>query len=312
MQRKEPAPSAKREITTEEASVFLYGRYSSGVTNLKGLVGGKHSKAFSYENSGQDLIIRFNIEDRGFLKDKYAFEHFGRSIPIPKVIEVGLYKDLHYCITEKITGETARDHYNRNDFRSLPLLFGSVEEIGKIKLAGTGYGYMDLDGNAPYKSSSNYICSVYGSKDLFDWNEIWNISFVDKKFTDYVAERMEHFAQFTTEQRELLHGDFGADNVFIKDGAVSGIIDWEKMRCGDHFLDVGRILLFCPDRRATTAAALEFFKDKEIENWKERSAMGVYHVVLTNYAYAALGGNKASCRSSETRLKEIERGLGLI
>jgi hypothetical protein len=40
--------------------------------------------------------------------------------------------------------------------------------------------------------------------------------------------------------------------------------------------------------------------------------MGVYHVVLTNYAYAALGGNEASCKSSEIRLKELEQGLNLI
>lgn len=312
MQRKEPTPSAKREITTKEASTFLSEHYPSEATSLKELMGGKHSKAFSYEHSGQGLIIRFNTEDRGFLKDKYAFEHFGKNIPIPKVVEIGTYKDLYYCITEEISGETARDQYNKKDFSSLPLLFGAVEEIGKIELAGTGYGYVDLNGNAPYPSSSEYIRSVYGSKDLFDWNEIFRISFVDKNFTDYVAERMEHFAQFATEQRELLHGDFGADNIFIKDNAVSGIIDWEKMRGGDHFLDVGRILLFCPNRHITTSAVIEFYKDKNIENWKERVAMGIYHVVLTNYAYAALGGNETSCRSSETRLKELEQGLGLV
>jgi len=312
MQRKEPTPLAKREITIEEASEFLSAHYSSQVMNLKELMGGKHSKAFSYEYSGQGLIIRFNTDDKGFLKDKYAFEHFGKHIPIAKVIEISTYKDLFYCITEKISGETARDQYNKENFSSLSLLYNAVEEISKIESSGTGYGYLDLDCNAPYKSSSDYIKSVYHSKDLFDWKKIFQIPFVNKNFTDYVAERMEHFAQFTTEQRELLHGDFGADNVFIKDNTVSGIIDWEKMRVGDHFLDVGRVLLFCPNRKATSSAALEFYKDKDIKNWKERAAMGIYHVVLTNYAYAALGGNETSCKSSESRLKELETGLGLI
>lgn len=84
------------------------------------------------------------------------------------------------------------------------------------------------------------------------------------------------------------------------------------MRIGDHFLDVGRVLLFCPNRKATASAAIEFYKDKNIKNWKERIAMGIYHIVLTNYAYAALGGNVTSCKSSESRLKELETGLGLI
>jgi len=312
MQRKEPSPSAKHELTIEDASKFLVEHYSSQITGLEELTGGKHSKAFSYERTGQGLIVRFNVEDGGFFKDKYAFEHFGKNIPIPKVIEIGTYKDLTYCITEKISGETARYQYNKNNFSSLPLLYGAVEEISKISSDGTGYGYLDLNGNAPYQSSSEYVRRVYGSNDIFDWNEIWKIPFVDKDFTDYVAEKLGHFAQFTTTQRELLHGDFGADNVFVKDNKVSGIIDWEKMRCGDHFLDVGRVLLFCPDRHATTAVAIEFYKNKKTDNWKERAAMGVYHVVLTNYAYAALGGNEASCRSSVTRLREIEQGLGLI
>ena len=312
MQRKELTPSAKPKITLEEVLEFLSTHYSHTVKNLAELMGGKHSKAFFYENNGDSFIVRFNTEDRGFLKDAYAYEHVGEHISIPKVIEIGRYKDLFYCITEKVSGETARDQYNRENFSALPLLYSVVEKIGKIEIAGTGYGYLDVMGNAPYKSSSDYIKSVYNSKDLFDWGKIFQIPFVNKNFVDYVAERMSHFAQFATERRELLHGDFGADNVFIKDNAVSGVIDWEKMRIGDHFLDVGRVLLFCPNRQATTSAAIEFYKDLKIKNWKERIAMGIYHVVLTNYAYAALGGNEASCRSSETRLRELELGLGLI
>ena len=311
-QRKEPTPSAKREVSIDEAFKFLRGYYPTGVGHVKELNGGKHSKAFSYEYGEQSFIVRFSTENRGFLKDKYAFEHFGNQIRIPQVVNIGVYKDIHYCITQKIQGETVRDQYKKDNFNSLSLLYDTVEKISKVTIVGTGYGYLDLNGNAPYQSSLEYIRSVYGSTDLFDWTEIHRLPFVEKDFTNYVAKKMEHFAQFTTEQRELLHGDFGADNVFVKDNVVSGVIDWEKMRYGDHFLDVGRVLLFCPNRQATTHAAIEFYKDKNIKNWKERAVMGVYHVVLTNYAYAALGGNEASCRSSKTRLGEIEQGLGLL
>jgi len=313
MPRKEPTPIAKREVTIEEAAKFLSGYYSEEISNVHGLSGGKHSKAYSYTYDGSNFIIRFNAENRGFLKDKYASEHFGDKIPIPKIIDLNAYGEgMYFCITEKARGETARDQYKRQDFSSIPLLYDAIENIAKMLAPGTGYGYLDLNGHASYFSSAEYMRSLYHTKDLFDWDQIFKIPFVDKKFTDYVAERMEHFAGYSSEERELLHGDFGADNVFVDGGAVSAIIDWEKMRCGDHFLDVGRVLLFCPNREATTRAAIEFYKDKNIKNWKERAAMGVYHVVLTNYAYAALGGNEASCKSSEARLKEIEAGLGLV
>ena len=264
-----------------------------------------------YESDDVGLIIRFNKEDIGFQKDKYASELFGDTLPIPKVIEIGTYNDLHFCITEKALGETARDQYYRNDFSSLPLLFDAVEKIAKNTIPGTGYGYIDLNGNAPYSSHLEYTNAVYNSADIFNWNHIFDIPFVDRHFTDYVADKMKYFSQYATQKRELLHGDFGADNVFIKDGSVIGIIDWEKMRTGDHFLDIGRVLLFCPDRHITASSAIDFYKNSGIEHWKERIAMGIYHVVLTNYAYAALGGNEASCKSSPSRLRELEQGLGL-
>lgn len=311
MVRTEPTPSAKREVTLDEASQFLAQHFSSPVSQIKELMGGKHSKAFSFELPDQILIIRFSPDNRGFLKDKFAFEKYGMHLPIPKVVEMGSHGEAYYCITAKVSGETARDQYKRNDFTSLPLLYDAAEKIAQMEPLGTGYGYLDLDGNAPYSSSIEYIHDVYGSRNLFDWEKIHALPFVDKGFTDYVAEKMLHYAQYTTEKRELLHGDFGADNVFVNDSAVSGIIDWEKMRWGDHFLDVGRVLLFCPNRKATAAAAVSFYNERKDENWKERAAMGVYHVVLTNYAYAAMGGNEASCKSSPERLKELEIGLSL-
>ncbi len=311
-QRKEPTPIAKYDIDIGESRDFLSKRYGHSIEEIEELGGGKHSKAFSYKNSGTSLVIRFNAEDRGFQKDRHASELFGNELPIPKVLEIGKYKNLYFCITEKVIGETVRDQYNRNDFSSLPLLFDAIEQISRKAIAGVGYGYLDLTNNAPYGSHLDYIDAVYGSKDIFDWDKIFLLPFVDKSFTDYVASRLKHFSKYATQKRELLHGDFGADNVFVDKNSISGIIDWEKMRCGDRFLDIGRVIFFCPNRRATANAAIDYYKKIEVEHWKERAAMGIYHVVLNNYAYAALGGNEVSCKSSSTRLQELERGLELI
>ena len=223
MQRKEPTPSAKCDVSVDQATEFLSDYYSNKVFDLLELPGGKHSRAFSYEHSSQYFIVRFNTEDRCFLKDKYVCEHYSKQILVPKIIELGLYREgIYFCISEKVTGETARDQYNIKDFSSIPLLFGAIEEIAKISPPGKGYGYLDLDCNAKYASSLEYLNSVYHSKDLFDWEEIFKITFVDKDFTDYVSKKLVQYARYSSEQRELLHGDFGADNVFIKDGADSG------------------------------------------------------------------------------------------
>jgi hygromycin-B 4-O-kinase len=310
---KQPSPPAKCDIEKEAASDFLLGYYSNEISELKELDKGKHSRAFSYEQNGQGLVVRFNTENTGFVKDKFAYEHFNtEETPIPEILDTGIYQNgIYYCITKKVVGETGRDQYKREDFSSLPLQYATIESISRIKPPGKGFGYLDAYGNAPLNSSLEYMQSLYRTEVVFDWNKVFEIPFVERNFTDYVAERMEHFAQFGITEQELLHGDFGSDNIFIKDVKVSGIIDWEKTRYGDHFLDVGRVLLFCPDKKETTKAAIAFYSSKKIENWRERIAMGVYHIMLTNYAHAALGGNEVSCRNSRGRLEELEYGLGL-
>lgn len=303
--------SNKFFIATEEVSDFLQKYYSSEITDLTELHAGKHSHAFSYSHQEQEYVIRFNISDHGFLKDKYAYENFSTTeICIPKILDIGSYKDESYfCISEKLDGETVRQQYNREEYSSIHMQYDMIEAIAKVQVGGTRYGEMDEEGNAPFGSSLEYIDAVYRSHTFFNWQAIFALPFVDKTFTDYVAERMEYYAKFGTHEQELMHGDFGNENVFIKDGNITGIIDWEKSRYGDHFLDVGRVLLYCPDRKATAKAALSFYQSKDIANWKERIAMGVYHVMLTNYANAALAGNEVSCAKSKKRLEELENYL---
>jgi fructosamine-3-kinase len=47
----------------------------------------------------------------------------------------------------------------------------------------------------------------------------------------------------------LLHGDLGSHNVFVEDGAVTALIDWEDCLSGDPAFDVAFWATFHPDRR---------------------------------------------------------------
>ena len=43
-------------------------------------------------------------------------------------------------------------------------------------------------------------------------------------------------------RRALIHGDLGAEHVFVDDGRISGVIDWGDAAIGDPALDHGRLL----------------------------------------------------------------------
>jgi aminoglycoside phosphotransferase (APT) family kinase protein len=299
-----------------EVSLFLASYYNQAPTDVKELYGGKHSTAYSYALNTHEYVIRINENKDGFLKDEFAYRNFsGQGILIPRVHTTGYYNnELFFCISDKVTGETVRDQYKKEDFTSLQLQFDTIEKIrgskGALPLRGFGE-WSVTDGVGRYSTLSDYIQSTYHSKDIFDWDELFKIPYVDKKFTDYLDQKIQECIVYADTRPALMHGDFGNDNLFLIGNTATGIIDWEKSRYGDHFLDAGRVVLYCPNRKATTQAALAYYEKNNYKNYKHRIMLGVYYTMLTNYGFAAMAGNQASCDSSLQRIQEIEGVIGL-
>ena len=40
----------------------------------------------------------------------------------------------------------------------------------------------------------------------------------------------------------MVHGDFNPTNILIKNGEVSGVLDWEYSHSGTPFMDIGNLL----------------------------------------------------------------------
>ena len=40
----------------------------------------------------------------------------------------------------------------------------------------------------------------------------------------------------------FIHGDLGAEHVFVDDGRITGVIDWGDAAIGDPDLDLGRLM----------------------------------------------------------------------
>jgi hygromycin-B 4-O-kinase len=302
-------------ISDIEVQKFLNEHHNKTVIELTYLTGGKHSEAFSYTVDSKNYVVRFNEKDRGFLKDRYAYEHFSKDIlPIPQVYDIGKYKDgVYYCISEKVIGETVRAQYNAEDFSSLFVQFEMIEKIKEVRIDKENAGFGEWDNGEAFKFStlSEYIRSVYESKDMIEWENIKLLPYFEQDFVNYLIEKVEHYLPYSNDVHELVHGDFGGENLFVYNSNVSGIIDWDRSLFGDHFLDVGRVVLFCPNREATVTSALDYYKDKEYEHYKERIALGVYYAMLRNYGVAVQMGNKASCDSSRQRIKQCEDLIGL-
>ena len=60
-------------------------------------------------------------------------------------------------------------------------------------------------------------------------------------------EAVLRFVDRVPEMEAIVHWDFTPDNVLVRDGRVSGVIDWEGVRAGDPAFDLVTLAFYAPD-----------------------------------------------------------------
>jgi len=229
---------------------------------------------------------------------------------IPAVHENGKFEPgLFFCTSDFVEGQTARMQYKKNNYDSFPLQFDILEKVSKISLPENfdGYGEWSVSGKSSFASFEDFVKNVYQTNNIFNWEQLQEKPLYDEKFTKYLISKIEEYLPLMNDEKVLVHGDFGNDNFFInEEGECSGLIDWNRSMIGNHFLDVGRIVLYCPDKKVSSQAALDFYKDKEHKECRKKILFGVYYTMLNNYAGAVREDMRASCESSAGRIKKIE------
>jgi len=77
--------------------------------------------------------------------------------------------------------------------------------------------------------------------------------------------------------RDIMHYDFNPANILVDSGGVSGVVDWEGVRAGDHAFDLATMLFYTYD--AAEARTALWRRSREL---RPASVFSVYmaHVVL--------------------------------
>lgn len=226
------------DLNSSQIKNFLIKKYSN-VGEIVPINKGESSKAYSFIAGREELIIRINESRYGFDKDVFSDTHFSNKLPIPKILEIGDFADeLYYSISECAKGV-------RMDLLTAEERANAVEDIVKvldnlhsINPIGDGYGELDEFGVAESNSWAEKIRADHddpqnwekAAKDYPMLSDVDFLKMLNRKFLELV--------EVLPEERKLVHGDFGFDNLFILDGKVSAIIDWSQSMYGDPLYDV--------------------------------------------------------------------------
>lgn len=273
--------TVKTKINSEEVLAFLKKKVDSSIASVEFLKGGELSQACAFSTPKGDFIIRINKDKYTYEKDKYAFDHFASvSIPVPEVLDISEFNEkLFYAISKRATGQTFDLLDKETTIKLLPQLINTLDEIHSIKQDDGKYGYWNSFGKAAIGSWKEFILH----RDDEFVNTHPNDDFIKK-----LHQLIQDFGKYLPEDRYLVHGDFGFNNLVTDGETITGVLDWGESVYGDFIYDVAW-LTFWPSEVLFADIFREHYKknDKRVENFEERLRCYLWQIGLSSLGFFA-------------------------
>jgi hygromycin-B 4-O-kinase len=288
----ENTSTVKTKVEQDSVLSFLNESFGESISNLEFLKGGESSQAFAFESKGDQLVIRVNNDDVSFKKDAYVEEHFSLpTVPVPHIIEIGKFDERYfYCISKKAEGKTVNNLSEDEYQKVLPEMLSILDSVHAVDIRDTsGYGKWDFEhGIGEFDSWKESILSVnMYVKD----GVLFEKSFLEKDIWDRVYAKIEQLVDSCPEDRYLIHGDYGSDNVVSDGEKVTGVLDWAASRYGDFLYDVAW-LSFWGVKNDPQKKVENIYRNKNIPNFEERLLCYKLRIGLGSLSFYAYSNQK--------------------
>lgn len=283
----------KTAIDKKLVKSFLKQDFSNEVSDLKTVVGGEGSQAYSFNVGQEEYIIRINRHyNLGFKKDEYAYLNFAsKNIPIPKIYKIGKMSNGYYfCISQKAKG-VVLNSLRSDDVRKInDNLLDTLEAIHKVNTSNTkGFGKWNIEGQGENDSWQAKILSVDEYvKATPEKPSLFETSFLEKDFWDKIYNRLLELLPNCLEERFLIHGDYGFGNILSDGKKITAVIDWESSMYGDFLFDVAWLSVW-----SKSIDYEEIYwshcvaKGIKIDNYRERILCYKLYICLRTFSFFA-------------------------
>lgn len=296
--------TVKTKIDQDLVYSYLKNNFDDSVENFAFINGGEKSQAFSFDTARGSFVIRVNNYSTPFHKDKYAFEHFSRiEIPIPEIIEIGKLDDTYsFVISKKAEGkhitDLTEDEYNK----TLPNLLRILDAIHTVDIKNCSrYGKWSLEGNGEVATWKDFILAV---KQFPDKENLFETSFLEKDVWQDLYFHIEKLSEFCPEDRCLVHGDYGNNNVMSDGLNITGILDWEHSCYGDPLYDIAWLTFWQkkPDRIKEIE---DYYKVKNMPHFDERLLCYKLRIGLSSLSFYAYSQQRDKYDSIKQRILNL-------
>jgi hygromycin-B 4-O-kinase len=236
-----------KPILAEDAIFSLLREiFEDPILDLAPVQGGLIAQVFSFRAGEKEYILRFtkNVMEATYRKETFIHQHFASaSIPVPPILKVGLLGDLFYAVTEKMAGKGLTFLSEEEYRKTIPSLMQTLYAIHQVDVQDwDGFGWFDDHGTGMFPSWKAFLASIIEEErqDGFygKWHTLFRTTFLDRDFFENVYGHMTRLLDSLPEERWLVHGGYGYNNVLAHEGRVSAVLDWIDAMYGDFVYDI--------------------------------------------------------------------------
>lgn len=249
-------PGIKPVLSEEQVVALLQEHFASSIEKLAVITSGQIAQTYSFTVEGQEYIIRFNRDNMGANFPKEAFiaaRVVSPRIPIPRIVHVGRFQELHYSITAKVPGHPLDQLPPAEYARIGPEVIRTLDAIHHVDVSNwpPGYGVFDNNGVGLSTSWKDYLLAVGEEEEDWNfygkWHALFDNTFLERDVFDSIYAQMAHLLDSCSEARYLVHGGYGFSNVIAHEGKITGVLDWLDAKYGDFVYDIAWLSFWSPE-----------------------------------------------------------------
>ena len=237
----------KPELSNQQLLQFLTEKYGSE-PQWTPIAEGMESRVLTFVWEDQEYILRVNPNQSGFQKDRWCFQQFhSEELPIPEILEIGSFSPHYaYSISHRLSGITLED----SAIPTLQQLTPYVSQVWKLihqspLPSSEGFGPFNERGHATFSSWQSFLQSTISGKDQ-QWDHLFTSNLLDATALQPVMQSYLQLTEHCPEERKLVHGDFGSNNVLTDGQKITGVLDWDCALYGDPLFDVAGSFFWSP------------------------------------------------------------------
>lgn len=206
---------------------------------------------------------------------------------------MGRLGDLSYAISHKMAGRRLLALSRAEYEQTLSSLMRTLHAIHQVDVsAWPGCGWIGDDGAGLFPSWQSFIANTIEEErpDGFfgAWHAIFEATFLGREFFETVSRRMLELLPFCPEERRLVQGRYGFNNVLAEDVVVTAVLDRADAMYGDVVYDVAWLAFWDPGHDYAAPLRTDYAgRGVSIPNFEQRLLCYQSFIVLDGLRFNA-------------------------